>query len=237
MPLGSISENRAQSHLLPCLCVSQSHQTHECTPTHLCASVPKLSIGPAVYRWCPSPRADPLMTPQSSSALSSRPLAVSSTPTNRRPYRIHTWRDVFVCVDTGRLSRDDYGAVSLAMLRHADRHPTGIGFVVVVPENATPPGEEARLGIKETYDLTTRHLRCVCWVVEGRGFQAGMARAVLTGIRMFQRRPYPTHVTTDLQLGLAWTLPHLDEGRARLPQTPAAALAIAQSRRALGEPT
>jgi hypothetical protein len=93
---------------------------------------------------------------------------------------------------------------------------------VIVPNDATPPSEEARKGIDKTIVETKDVLRCLCWLVEGKGFQAGMARAVLNGIRLFRRYPYPTNISVSLQQSLAWVLPHLAGGVARLAEVPVA---------------
>ena len=55
-------------------------------------------------------------------------------------------------------------------------------------------------------------LRSCCWIVEGSGFHAAIARAILTGIRLFARRSYPTTICTSMEDALLWTLPHLSRG-------------------------
>jgi hypothetical protein len=150
---------------------------------------------------------------------------------------MHKWRDIAACVDTGRAtSRAEYQPATAFLLRLAHEFPAGIGFVVIVPPNATPPSEEARRGIDDVFSALAGKLRSVCWVVEGSGFQASMARAVLTGIRMFRRRPYPTYVTAHLQQGCAWTVPHLDDGLPRLPKVPEIVDSLMRSRATSGDP-
>lgn len=151
--------------------------------------------------------------------------------------RFHAWRDVFVVVDTGRASRSDYQPATEAVQRQAQNYPAGIGILVVVPRNATPPAEDSRQGIEKTLADIADKIRCVCWLVEGTGFQGGMARAVLNGLRVFNRRPYPTYVSTNLQQALGWVLTHLDGGTARLPQVPDAVRAVLHSRSVMGDPS
>jgi hypothetical protein len=144
------------------------------------------------------------------------------------------WRDVFVVVDSGKAPADAYPPVCRAILDQGDRFPTGLGCLVIIPENATPPPDAARKAIEDVLDQLSTRLRCVCWVVEGSGFQGAMSRAVITGLRLFGRKAYATHVATSLQQALAWILPHLDGGIERLPQTTLAASAIARERAAQG---
>jgi hypothetical protein len=71
----------------------------------------------------------------------------------------------------------------------------------------------------------------VCWLVEGGGFQGAMARAVFTGLRMFGRYPYATHVATELEDALGWMLARLTVGETRLQEASAGAEFIRSQRR------
>ncbi len=73
-------------------------------------------------------------------------------------------------------------------------------------------------------------LRCFCWLVEESGFEGATVRAVLTGLRMFGRFSYPTHVSTKMEDALAWMLPHLHEPDKWRSKVPAATSAIRQAR-------
>jgi hypothetical protein len=74
----------------------------------------------------------------------------------------------------------------------------------------------------------------MCWLVEGEGFQGAMVRGILTGMRMFKKPRYPTYVTSSLQQALAWILPHLAGGTARLSDVTIAARIILQERKVGG---
>jgi hypothetical protein len=146
------------------------------------------------------------------------------------PYSIVIWRDVFVLVDTGRAPFVAYELMTRRILALASAYPQGIALLIIVPEDATPPSEEARRGIEQAIAQTKEVVRCLCWLVEGKGFQAGMARAVLNGIRLFRRYEYPTNVSVSLQQSLAWLLPHLAGGVGRLADVPIAMHLITRER-------
>jgi hypothetical protein len=115
------------------------------------------------------------------------------------------WRDIVAIVDDGRSSAPAYqGLADLAASLHAE-HPQGYGVLIIIPKNARPPSDQARRAINEAIAASTG-LKCVCWLVEGKGFQAAMARAVLTGLRLLPRNKFETAVKSELSEALAWIL-------------------------------
>jgi len=77
---------------------------------------------------------------------------------------------------------------------------------VIIPENAKPPPDETRKAIdKVLADLGT-DLKCLVWVVEGKGFASAAVRGALTGLSMIRRRPYATSVESRIDGALSWTL-------------------------------
>jgi hypothetical protein len=141
-----------------------------------------------------------------------------------------TWQDIFVVIDDGRARASDYDALKTLVVQLTAAHPRGLGCITIIPPNARPPSEQARNAISAHLELVT--LRCLCWCVEGAGFQAGMARAVLASFRLLSHHKYPTKVVSGLEEALAWMLPQLDDGRGRIAQAPAAARCIRWERRA-----
>ena len=57
---------------------------------------------------------------------------------------------------------------------------------------------------------------------------------MLTGLRVMTRHSYPTHVASSLQAAVAWILPHLAGGVARLADLPLATRASTVERMASG---
>jgi hypothetical protein len=119
------------------------------------------------------------------------------------------WRNIFVVIDDGKVPAAQYASLNRRISDQAAAFKDGIGAVVIIPQNATPPTEEVRNAINGALKGLAGAIRSLCWVVEGTGFQGAMVRCVLNGIRMFGRNPYPTFITSSLDEALAWTLPHL----------------------------
>jgi hypothetical protein len=119
------------------------------------------------------------------------------------------WRDIFVVVDNGKVPASEYVTFGQRIIDQASNYEDGIAGLVIIPPHATPPPDDVRTAINEALRGLAGSLRAFCWLVEGSGFQAAMARGVLNGIRMFSRHPYPTFITPNLDEALSWTLPHL----------------------------
>jgi hypothetical protein len=137
------------------------------------------------------------------------------------PTNVILWRNIFVLVDNGKVPASHYSSLKQRLVSQASGfRKEGVGVMVIIPQNATPPPEDVRNAINEALKGLAGALRCLCWVVEGSGFQGAMVRAVLNGIRMFSRHQYPTFITVNLEEALAWMLPRLgntaDLNQARL---------------------
>lgn len=116
------------------------------------------------------------------------------------------WRDIVAIVDDGRQSATDYEPLARLATKLEEEYPRGYGLLIIIPKNARPPSDHARRAINDVLEAASRGLKCVCWLVEGRGFQAAMARAVLTGLQLFPRSGFATSVQSDLSQALAWIL-------------------------------
>jgi hypothetical protein len=148
-----------------------------------------------------------------------------------RPLEFVFWNDIVVIIDRGRTRASDYSGLEKLALDQASRYPFGIGVLTVIPPDAVPPSAEARNAISALLAHVGKGLRCLCWLVEGSGFQGAMVRAVLVGLKVFGRYPYATHVSTDLGEALTWMLEQLQgRGLARLGDVPAAERSIRQQR-------
>ena len=145
------------------------------------------------------------------------------------PFSVILWRDLFVMIDDGRGRPKDYERAADAVIARSKGYPDGIGCITIIPPTAKPPPDDSRRAINAALERMER-LKSLCWLVEGRGFEAAMVRGVLTGIRMFGKHRYPTTVGSSLQQSLAWSLVHLGGGTARLTDVPLAASVIMQER-------
>lgn len=132
------------------------------------------------------------------------------------------WRNIVLLCDDGRTSAADYAGL-LALGRSVESEfPAGFGVLIVIPPNAVPPSEDVRKAINHTLEELQGSIRCMCWMIEGSGFQAAMVRAVLTGMRLIGRTPYTRHVSVDLTHALAWMMSQLNAGSPRLDLVPEA---------------
>lgn len=146
------------------------------------------------------------------------------------PVPVVMWRDIFALVDRGRADVSDYPILERMVREQAEQHPRGLGCLVIIPASANPPPDDVRRAINDVLTNLAPLLRCLCWLVEGRGFRAAAVRAALAGLRIVHRPPYPTTVENDLSAALHWMFPYLRNGMVRLPEIPAAIDAISQGR-------
>jgi hypothetical protein len=85
-----------------------------------------------------------------------------------------------------------------AIHRYGKEQPQMLGLLVLIDENAPPPGEPDRTAIKDAYVLVRPVVRCAVQVVEGEGFGAAAKRSVLTIINLATAIGYPIRVTGDV---------------------------------------
>lgn len=124
------------------------------------------------------------------------------------------WRDMFVLVESEKSRAGDYAEFGTLIRKQRLLYPTGIGLLTIIPAGAAPPSDDARKAINGALKSLEGGLLCVCWLVEGAGFPAAVARGILTGIRVFGRFSYPTHIANDLEGALTWMAPFLAGVRA-----------------------
>jgi hypothetical protein len=146
--------------------------------------------------------------------------------------RVHiqviSWEDVVVVIDDGGGKPSDYDLLRDLLARLGKEYPCGLGCLTVIPPDAKPPSEDARKALNA--GLESANLRCICWLVEGSGFQGAMVRAVLTGLRFFVRAQYPRSIVTSLEEAILWMLPHLEGGAKRVHRMEEAVAAISAQR-------
>lgn len=139
----------------------------------------------------------------------------SSNETNH-PVIAFVWRDIVVLCDDGRADAAAYAHLPNLAESVRRNFPYGIGVLIVIPRNAVPPTEDARRAINETLASVEQSIRCMCWLVEGSGFQGAMVRAVLTGMRFVSHTTYARHVSMDLEHALTWMCSQLERGSSAL---------------------
>jgi hypothetical protein len=132
----------------------------------------------------------------------------ASTPAHAS-VQVILWEDIFVVVDDGKARPHEYVTLRQLITAQAKRFPSGLGCLAIIPQNARPPSEDSRKALNAGLEGLAGALRCICWLVEGSGFQGAMVRAVLTGLRFVALRSYATHVSTNMDEAIAWMLTHL----------------------------
>jgi hypothetical protein len=128
----------------------------------------------------------------------------------------HRWQapivftgSVFAIIDDGRAQPEEYLEAEALILAKAAELPGGLGCMVIVPAGAKPPPDAQRKAIDGVLTRLSSHLRGLAWVVEGRGFGGAAVRAVLIGLSLYGRRPYPTQVSSSVDDALGWLLTKL----------------------------
>jgi hypothetical protein len=141
---------------------------------------------------------------------------VSSPPMSptAAPVPIVTWRNVFVVVDHGNLGASEIEVIAQRVLELGLRHGNGVGGITIIPARSRPPSESQREAIKRAYTLVSRHLKAMCWTVDGHGFRAATLRAGLAGLRLFLNPPFPTRIANSIEDGVAWLSGQLHVGTA-----------------------
>lgn len=142
--------------------------------------------------------------------------------------QIILWEDIFVIIDDGEGNPSDYTRLRPMLVEQGSRYASGVGCLTIVPVDAKPPSQLVRKAVSDALEIAP--LRCLCWLVEGSGFQGAMVRAVLTGLRVVGRFRYPTHIAGELEEAIRWILPKLANGAERVEKAHDAAAAIRAKR-------
>src|SRR5688572_29640406 len=154
-------------------CCWKSRIVHRGTRPHdVCRALPR----PEIERARHGSRGRTTMLGSSKSAkchLMRRPsreqavLQVSLGDAPRLPIAI--WRNIFVVIDDGHVSLAEIQTISDRVLELGLQNPGGIGGITLIPTtNARPPSEAHRQAIKTAYGRVSRHLKAMCWTVDGQ---------------------------------------------------------------------
>ncbi|MEO8184931.1 MAG: hypothetical protein ABI895_39490 [Deltaproteobacteria bacterium] len=114
------------------------------------------------------------------------------------------WQDLFVILDDGHVSIQEYERLYPLLQAQAKRCPEGLACLVIIPERAITPPSAVRNYLAGM--LAHLPIRALGYLVEGTGFKAATVRAVLIGLGIFQRNDCPSKVFTALHIGLGWLL-------------------------------
>jgi hypothetical protein len=140
------------------------------------------------------------------------------------------WQDIVVVIDDGRTQPREYSVLGELVASQAKKYAGGIGCLAVIPNNAVPPTDDARSALNSALQAARESLRCMCWLIEGTGFQGAMVKAVLTGVRLITRPSYATHVSTNMEEAIRWMLLQLPQVNGRTSDPRRASQEIARQR-------
>lgn len=118
------------------------------------------------------------------------------------PICVAIWRDE---VDLPRFQKQAEGVAAIAA-----KYPGKGAFVCVVEPTCSPPNEELRL---KSITLVNRHdgeLACMAGVIEGAGFEAAIARSVLSGMALLFRSTSPRAYFSNVRAAGIWVGQHIE---------------------------
>lgn len=95
---------------------------------------------------------------------------------------------------------------------------TGFALCVVAEAEAASPDLEARVLIADMMRDAGAHLRGTACVVSARGFSGAAIRAIITGLSLVAREPYPTRVFAAPADAAAWLAERLHESTSELAE-------------------
>jgi hypothetical protein len=88
-------------------------------------------------------------------------------------------------------------------------HPEGISAIHIIAKGAPLPDKEVREQLREVSDRYSKHLACVCHIVEGSGFWASALQSFLTGLHWLSQRSFSLHICGDIVAAAQWVpTPH-----------------------------
>lgn len=93
-----------------------------------------------------------------------------------------------------------------AILALAERHPGGLGLVMIVESTAEVPSGEVRSALSQALGDFGPLVRRSALIHEGTGFRAAAVRAIVTGISLVARQPYPHQVFDRVELAVTWVV-------------------------------
>jgi len=88
----------------------------------------------------------------------------------------------------------------------ADRYSDGLLAMTLIDPQARPPGDPARIQIRNTVLRHATDINAFAYVVEGEGFGAAAVRSALSLISLAARYPFPMKVFAHVEDAAPWLL-------------------------------
>lgn len=122
-----------------------------------------------------------------------------------------TWKNVALHVWTARATPAMVVSLDELSGRFTGAHPEGISAVHIIANNTPLPERSVREQLSQVANRYSKHLACVCHVVEGSGFWASALHSFLTGLHFLTRGPFKLHICSNVPAAARWlTAPHAD---------------------------
>ncbi len=175
-------------------------------------------------------------------------MLLASTPqpgkriVGRAPVTVHarddahcvgTWKNVAISVWRTQTRPAAVARMSQILGELVSRHHD-VALIQVVEGGATAPDADARRAISTMLRLYSDSIRCSAVVFESDGFRAATLRAVVTGIALLSRPPYPHVVFASTIAAINWTARHFAADGPDFAEE--ARDAVSELRRALDRP-
>ncbi len=144
-----------------------------------------------------------------------------------------TWRNVAIHVWTIQATPALVAKLDELSTAFIGTHPEGISAVHIISKNAPLPDKVVREKLRQVSERHSKHVACVCHVVEGSGFWASALQSFLTGLRWLSQRSFSLHICSDIGAAAQW-LPtqHAQRTNAAIAQAELEAALRAVRRRA-----
>jgi hypothetical protein len=106
---------------------------------------------------------------------------------------------VFAIVWKGEATLDRVRAIAAVSRRAYPQLQSGFAMIVLLEDTTTTPDAESRRLLSDLMKELASGMRAVAYVVPGAGFAAAAKRAVITGLSLAARPPYPVKVFQSLE--------------------------------------
>jgi hypothetical protein len=142
---------------------------------------------------------------------------------------IGTWSDFICVVWKHEATLEGVGELERAVEAFATAKQEGFAVLVVVEPNAPAPSAATRQAIANSLRRGAGRVHCSAVVFEAAGFRGSAVRAVVAGMTMLAKQPYPHRVFDSVTAAATWMVA---EGPSRWRHlAPALVSAMTQLRR------
>jgi hypothetical protein len=122
---------------------------------------------------------------------------------------IATYRHLAIIIWKVNTTLEGVRALREAARALAGAHPAGIGLLTLVEEGAPAPSGPARASMAQAAQTLGDVVRASAVTFEGDGLRASLVRAVVSGVNLVAKQPFPHQVFATVQAASQWLGPRL----------------------------